>query len=134
MFTTIRDAYREFSELHGSEEPAWGEDELRSWLHKNGHTRYEDIDPEVMGEAVDAELAELTHKQAQMIKPYLAPSYLIEPQGEESDADDVEAITDALANGTAGTIASDLLGWEPYKRIVRVDDGFGGSVDYVISW
>lgn len=73
-------------------------------------------------------------RQAQMIKPYQGPAYLISPVGDESDADDIEVISDALAAGTAREIASGLLGWAPYIRIVRVDARLGGSVDYLLSW
>jgi hypothetical protein len=43
MATTIRDAYREFEEAHGSEYPIRTEDDLRSLIHACG-LRYEEID------------------------------------------------------------------------------------------
>jgi hypothetical protein len=53
--TTINDCYRLFEEMHGSDKPAWSRDDLRDWLHGKGYTRYEDVDEDVLGRAVEAE-------------------------------------------------------------------------------
>lgn len=41
--TTIRDAYQEFVDLHGSEEPVRTMEELRDYIHERG-LRYEQLD------------------------------------------------------------------------------------------
>ena len=56
-FEKSTEAYDYFSEMFGSEMPTWTLEQLRSWLHEHGHTRYEDITDAVMQEAYEASIA-----------------------------------------------------------------------------
>ncbi len=55
---TIADAYREFSDLHGSERPIWTRDQFQNWVQAR-HIRYEDLTSDDYGRAIDDETTEV---------------------------------------------------------------------------
>lgn len=62
----------------------------------------------------------VTVTAARMIRPYVAPQWLIEvhPNAEESDADDLAAINAS----EWGTLEDNLQGWGEYTSVIHVLD------------
>ena len=68
--------------------------------------------------------------KAQFVRPYVGPQWLVEPVGDESDAEDVAAIN----AGQIVTFAGRIAGWGPYTRIIRIGEAHyladGQDADY----
>ena len=66
---------------------------------------------------------------AQLIHRYSPPEYLIQPIGDPSDPEDIDAI-----NASQQIDLLDLtLGWSPYTAVIRVTDDTGVEYDYLAT-
>ena len=65
---------------------------------------------------------------AQLIHRYSSPEYLIQPIGDASDPDDIDAI-----NASQIDVLDGALGWSPYTAVIRVTDDTGVEYDYLAT-
>lgn len=56
--------------------------------------------------------------RAQLIKPFVAPGFVIEVVG-LCDEGDLERLNDALRSGRGEIVAADLVGCAPYTHVLR---------------